>query len=209
MGFLRDNWVSFALLTAILIMMPFDGQVIVSIREFKELGGSLKDLIDMPMAVAAFLGHGSVIIITGIFLLGLGKSMQWPRVSFTGKYITIGFLVSGIGVQLIKHLFGRARPRLTEDMVFIGPSFVSGFDSFPSGHTAVVFCLAYMFASINMRLAPLLFTIATVTGIERVYNMSHFPSDVVAGALTGIVLAKVLRHKKDYVEGYRKLSITS
>jgi len=205
MGFLRDNWCAFVLFTAILILMPFDGQVIVSMREFKESGGNLNHFFDILMPIATLLGHGSAIIILGILLLALGKSMKWSRVFFTGKYILIGFLVSGISVQLIKHLFGRARPRLTEDIVFIGPSFVSGFDSFPSGHTAVVFCLAYMFASIDKRLAPLLFTIAIVTGIERVYNMSHFPSDVVAGALTGIAFAQLLRRKKDYVNEYKNI----
>lgn len=205
MGFLRDNWLSILLILIIAILMPFDSMILAALKEFKGRGGLLNDILVFLMPLVTFLGHGSMIIITGIFLLALGKSLKRARILFVGKYMIIGFLASGIGVQLIKHLFGRARPRLTEDLVFIGPSFVSGFDSFPSGHTAVVFCLAFIFASINKRLAPLLFAIALITGIERVYNMSHFPSDVAAGVLTGLIAALLIKRWKNYEDDYKSL----
>jgi undecaprenyl-diphosphatase len=64
--------------------------------------------------------------------------------------------------------------------------------SFPSGHASAAFTAAGVLAQ-NDPLAPLYYAIGAVMAGSRVYVKIHHPSDVVAGALVGIVLARVAR----------------
>ncbi|HIJ60453.1 MAG TPA: phosphatase PAP2 family protein [Nitrospirae bacterium] len=194
MHYLRDKKAIFfvMLVVFIFIVIPYDSLVINSIREMKGQKGLINQFFDTLMPIAKFLGDGAFIALIAIILWLVGRLLNRELLKKTGKLMFIGYIASGIAVQALKHLFGRARPRITDDVVFIGPSFVSGFDSFPSGHTAVVFCLAYIFSIKYRRLSSIFFTFAVITAIERVYNLSHFPSDIIAGALTGLVTGAVL-----------------
>lgn len=58
--------------------------------------------------------------------------------------------------------------------------------SFPSAHTTTSFCGARMYARLGLPLYPLAIAIAASRLILRV----HHPSDVVAGAALGTVLAR-------------------
>jgi membrane-associated phospholipid phosphatase len=66
--------------------------------------------------------------------------------------------------------------------------------SFPSGHTATIFCIA-IFATLvfkNRLLSIFLMVLALSVGISRVYLAQHFLEDVVAGALIGCVTSFVV-----------------
>lgn len=104
----------------------------------------------------------------------------------------IGFISSGILVQVLKHLIGRARPRITEDLLFVGPSLKGGYDSFPSGHTTVAFCLAYILSQHFPKHRFLFYIFGFMVGFERVEDLSHFSSDVLAGAIVGIIVGRLL-----------------
>lgn len=71
----------------------------------------------------------------------------------------------------------------------------SGFNSFPSGHTANVFASAEFLNQEYKDIHPWIgyagYTVATATGILRMYNNKHWLSDVVAGAGFGILSTKV------------------
>ncbi len=60
--------------------------------------------------------------------------------------------------------------------------------SFPSGDTAVAFAVATTLSSFLGRLwAPALFAGAGAIGLFRVTGLAHYPSDVLAGALIGVL----------------------
>lgn len=71
----------------------------------------------------------------------------------------------------------------------------SAYSSFPSGHTATAFAAAeflsqeYKGASVWYGIAG--YTVATATGVLRMYNNRHWFSDVVAGAGVGIISTKL------------------
>ncbi|HET6949077.1 MAG TPA: phosphatase PAP2 family protein [Acidimicrobiales bacterium] len=64
--------------------------------------------------------------------------------------------------------------------------------SFPSGHASSAFTAAGVLSE-NDPLWPLYYGIAAVVASSRVYVKIHHPSDVVAGALLGVALARVAR----------------
>ncbi len=108
-------------------------------------------------------------------------------------FVTIA--TSGIICQVIKHLIGRARPRFLSEFGayhFVGPSFRSGIDSFPSGHTTTVFAAAVALSLFKPSWRAGFFTVAALIGVVRVLAGAHYPSDVLAGAALGSTVASVL-----------------
>jgi undecaprenyl-diphosphatase len=64
--------------------------------------------------------------------------------------------------------------------------------SFPSGHTATAFAGATMLASYAPRLRVPLYVLAVLIGLSRLYNGVHYPTDVIAGAVLGLLVATAL-----------------
>ena len=64
--------------------------------------------------------------------------------------------------------------------------------SFPSGHASAAMTAAGVLAQ-NDPLWPLYYAVGAVVASSRVYVKIHHPSDVVAGALVGLALARVAR----------------
>jgi undecaprenyl-diphosphatase len=88
--------------------------------------------------------------------------------------------------QLLKDLFQRTRPfhplRDTTRVV----SF-----SFPSNHASNMFALAVFLSYNYTRLGLLCFSAAALVGYSRVYVGSHYPFDVLGGALLGVLIGLV------------------
>ena len=141
-----------------------------------------------------FIGHGTTLLVASFLLFVIGKKFS-GGMCYTGKALLLSFFAAGIAVQLVKHLIGRARPRITESLVIVGPSLKGGYDSLPSGHSAVVFCFAYILAQQFPRFRITFYFIAAIIGLMRVIDLSHFPSDVAAGAVLGVLVGKVLSAK--------------
>ena len=92
-------------------------------------------------------------------------------------------------------LLGRARPRFLGQFGayhFAGPSFRSGIDSFPSGHTTTVFAAAVVFSLFKPSWKAGFFAVAVAIGLARILAGAHYPSDVLAGAVLGSTVASVL-----------------
>lgn len=60
--------------------------------------------------------------------------------------------------------------------------------SFPSGHSATAFVLAGFLSQIFAAASPLIYSIAILVALSRLYLQSHYLSDVSAGSLIGILL---------------------
>ncbi len=108
--------------------------------------------------------------------------------------------VSGIASQVLKHVFGRARPKLhlqLPDMVglyhFDVLSIYASYASFPSGHAVTAFAMATAIAFLTPRLGAPLFLLAVLVGLSRVVILAHYASDVVAGAALGVGSAFIVR----------------
>ncbi len=89
--------------------------------------------------------------------------------------------------KVVKRWVGRGRPADHVDDVRVRGDEEGGL-GFPSGHTAVAFCLATLAApDLPPRLRPLVWAAAGTVGAARVYVGAHLPLDVVGGAALGVV----------------------
>ena len=102
-----------------------------------------------------------------------------------GYYLVATVLSAGC-VQLLKQVFGRARP---EDMLV-----TSDFGSFPSGHVAnaatMAVCLAIIFPRLWVALTGAAYTILML--LSRTYLGAHWLTDTIGGLLLGAGVAIVL-----------------
>jgi len=114
---------------------------------------------------------------------------------------------AGILCNLIKYILGVARPKYF---------FFEGFDridffnalhkanSFPSGHTQAAFTLAILLAIYVNKYYWIIFIIAGLMGISRIFMSMHFPSDILFGAYLGSLIPILLYklYYKTKIENY-------
>jgi hypothetical protein len=100
----------------------------------------------------------------------------------TGLYF-LSMAMMGVSTSVIKRVADRNRPDGADNY------------SFPSGHTASAFAAAEFLNQEYRDVSPWIgyagYTVATATGVLRLYNNRHWVSDVVAGAGLGIASTKV------------------
>jgi undecaprenyl-diphosphatase len=126
-----------------------------------------------------------------VILLGI----SWKMGGLRGKIAVLGVILLIIvsdqtGYRLIKELFARPRPCdvLTDVITPIG---CTGTYSFPSNHALNNFAAAVFFYRLFPKLKWVLFITASLIAISRVYLGLHYPSDIIGGALIGILLGYI------------------
>lgn len=94
--------------------------------------------------------------------------------------------------QPIAHLVDRARPYLAHPAHAHLLIARSHDPSFPSDHATGGFALAFGIWLYDRTLGTILLAIAAILSFARVYVGTHYPGDVVAGALIGMAVAAAL-----------------
>jgi len=126
----------------------------------------------------------------------------------TSLYALEAALSSGIWTRLGKILTGRERPSATycrkdsKGSQWNGPvsqfkkggkKSSSSFDAFPSGHTAEAFAIATVFAEqykSNIIVPVAMYTFASIIGLTRMIEHTHWASDVFVGGIIGYLCGK-------------------
>ena len=109
-----------------------------------------------------------------VFYFGDGKEQKVAKLavtSWTGAFATT-FLLKGI--------VNRQRPE--------GQLESRWNSSFPSGHTSSWFALATVYSVKYPKYAIPLYGAGVLVGLSRIYLGQHYPSDILAGAVIGIVV---------------------
>lgn len=110
-------------------------------------------------------------------------------------YVFAVLCCSGLAAQLVKHLVGRARPQLFDSFGayhFDVLSMKNSLASFPSGHSTTVFAMATALGLLAPRWRVPLFVLAAGIASARIVVQAHFLSDIVAGAVLGVVSARLV-----------------
>ncbi len=137
---------------------------------------------------AKYAGNGFYqAIFICLILLHATKVLEDRKLAESMRFSLYAVILSGVAANILKFSIGKARPGEKLGNWHIEPfSAANDFHSFPSGHTATSFALAYVIAAFYPRLALPAFSAALLIGAGRIVGESHFPSDVMAGALLGM-----------------------
>jgi membrane-associated phospholipid phosphatase len=168
-----------------------DKRIILLARTFHYNHSFIGIFLEMIDPIIDFFSHGATLLVFSIILY-LGGRFWNSTLYEPGKFLIMGFLSSGLAAQILKYSVGRVRPRLTNETIFCGLSMKDAYHSFPSGHTTVAFCFAYILSCFLPRYCMIFYFFACLVGFERIEDMKHFPSDVLAGALLGIIIGRLL-----------------
>ncbi|GBD99495.1 PAP2 superfamily protein [bacterium BMS3Abin07] len=186
MQFWKENRLYLLAAIVILILFYFDDTIITWVRDLHNNKYIYHMLVTADPFVN-FIGDGLTQIVIILFVLIYGRFFDKRYYGLYKPFLT-GFVVTGAGVQLLKHLVGRGRP--SHGGVFTGPTLKGGFESFPSGHTAEAFCLAYLLSGYFPKYRIIYYLAACLIAFERIEDLHHFPSDVMAGALAGLITGR-------------------
>ena len=124
-----------------------------------------------------YIQYVPVIANFGLSLLGAKARHSYvDRVLITAtSYAAMGIMVNGV-----KWIVDEQRPDGT------------AFNSFPSGHTLSSFVAATIIMHHDKRLGIAAYVFASIIAFSRLYLYVHFPTDILAGALLGIIIGLIV-----------------
>jgi membrane-associated phospholipid phosphatase len=112
-------------------------------------------------------------------------------------YIFFAVLLPVLAGEILKDIIGRGRPFVGGEANAFNFSHFAGteaFASFPSGHATTAFALAFAVTAVWPHLRAAMLVYAVLIAATRLVLLAHHPSDVVAGALLGVIGAMLVRY---------------
>ena len=117
-------------------------------------------------------------------------------IPITGLIVTIiSFLSKSFFLHPRPSTYYKALGSFGDINLVEGVYVVKGLSSFPSGHTMsgfTLFTLVALLVSKKRGMAVLLFSIALIVGLSRVYLVQHFLKDVYLGSIMGGIIALLI-----------------
>lgn len=157
----------------------YDNMILNFIQNFRT------PLLDKIMPLITSLGNvGAVWIFLALILL---ISKKYRKIGITlSAALILCFVIGNLG---LKPWIGRIRPfdanHFTELLIKTPKDF-----SFPSGHTLASFTSVTVLISFNKKFGFSALILGTLIAFSRLYLYVHYPTDVLAGIVFGIILGK-------------------
>ena len=151
-----------------------------------------KDEYVLWMLAAALVG----VALVAAGMRGTSRAL-WLAFGTRLQYVFFAVLLSVLAAEVLKFAIGRGRPFVggkADPFNFVPFNGTEAYFSLPSAHAVTAFALAFAVSALWPRLRVFMFTYAVVIALTRLVLLAHHPSDVVAGALVGIVGAMAVRY---------------
>lgn len=157
----------------------FDFSILYYIQNFIK-----NEVLDILMPFFSFLGEGGL-----IWFAVCIPMLFFKKTRIMGVAGIVSLLITYIcGELVLKNMICRVRPcniDTTVEMLVKRPSSYS----FPSGHTGTAFACAVSLFLYNKKVGIAAIAVALTIGFSRLYNFVHFPTDVLAGMILGVLFA--------------------
>jgi len=139
-----------------------------------------------------------------LFLI-LGFKKYW-------KMVLVAFISAGVSrfvlAEIIRFIWFRQRPFVQLNFLPLiqqSPSEAS----FPSGHASFYFAISTIVYLYNKKAGILFYAVSFLIALSRVFVGVHWPFDILAGALLGILTALLInflfkKYGEKYVTGFEK-----
>ena len=159
-----------------------DSNILLFIQEYIR-----NPITDPFFKFITLLGNGGAIWILCTILLLLFKKTR--KIGFMCAIALLASLV--LNNLILKNLIARARPYDMIQGLKILVEAPTDF-SFPSGHTASSFAAAtVLFLTLPKKYGIPALVLAALMGFSRLYIGVHYPTDVLAGLISGVLIALV------------------
>lgn len=162
-------------------MLSFDLTVLNFIYDHCRCG-----ILDVLMPIITKLGSGGMIWIALAVVLLITRRYRW-----TGAAMLIALALDvTVCNMILKPLVGRIRPcdvNTSVQLLIARPTDYS----FPSGHSAASFAAASALYFGRQKFWKPAFVLALLIAFSRLYLYVHYPTDVLAGAMIGIMMGYI------------------
>ena len=155
--------------------------------------GMRSNILDIIMIIITYIGSTASFWIASAVVLIYRKKTRRDGIVIALSMI----LVLLLGTLLIKNIVMRPRPyNIPEGLLSAADLIIPkpmGIYSFPSSHSATAFAAATGIFFLNKKWGLGAYILAALIGFSRLYLYVHFPTDVLFGAVFGIVCAWLAR----------------
>jgi len=171
------------------------------------LRANRSDLIKSIFEIITFFGRSELYLIpTAAYFIIFRKSRQKKAQKSLFMFSTVA--VSGILGDIIKVIAGRFRPVLYFNRGLFGFDFFhidSDYLSFPSGHSVTAMSIMVALGKLFPEFRYFFYVVGIVIASSRAVITAHYLSDVLVGALIGI-MTSVLLYQRFFVANKQKSS---
>lgn len=172
-------------------MTDFFSQEVKMDKKFLDWLLSIRtNTLNRYMIAITHLGTGGAIWLFTIFILFyLGFRIE-------GINIALALFFNGIVCNLLlKNILKRKRPSWISkvELLIKNPTDFS----FPSGHASSSFAAALTIYFYFRGMGIFFLVVATLISISRIYHFVHYPSDVIIGAMLGMIIAILTKNSYD------------
>lgn len=163
--------------------MVWEHDLLVSLQSLRS------PFMDWLMAFLSDISHNGYLFIgIGVVLLFFRKTRKIGIETLLS--IALAYILANL---IIKNIVARPRPYMVfPDLVPLVPK--PHDTSFPSGHTVIAFAASTAIFLNRKKIGILALIFAAAVGFSRLYNQVHFPTDVLAGAVIGVVMAMLVHY---------------
>lgn len=166
-------------------------------RIFKFFNGFAGFSPVLDFTFVALAEYVMFLMIAGFALFILLKKHDKTRIFIALQSFAAAFLGRAVIVSLIRVFFFRTRPfvaGIVNQLVEHNPAE----PSFPSGHTTVMFALAFSLLFYDKKWGAVYLIIALISALSRIVVGVHFPFDILGGILVGFLSAIFMKWFFDF-----------